>query len=173
MHAAIVKGRPFGIVSFHRHMAGRHVADADHGQVANLAFGDKPPYIFVISRISIEKIDCNEAVAGLDLAHQLPLGGHVGGKRFFRQHELAARQSLADLLRPRVCQGEEADHINGGIGEDRIGSFVDGSPRDILPCELPGRRADVVHRRDFPKLALLEGSDKSANPCVRTLESPP
>ena len=119
-------------------MPRRHVADTDHGQITNLALCNKPLYIFVIPRISIEKVDRNEAVAGLDLAHQLPFGGHVGGKRLLRQNVLPGRQSSVDLLRSRVCQGEEADHIDGGIGEDGIGSFVDGGVGNILPRELPG-----------------------------------
>ena len=139
MHAAIVKGRPFGIVSFHGHMPGRHVADTDHSQITNLGLGDKPLYIFVIPRIPIEKVDRNEAVAGLDLAHQLPFGGHVGAERLFGQNVLAARQSSVDLLRPRVSQGEQSHHIDGGIGKDSIGSLVDGGVGDILPCELTGR----------------------------------
>ena len=122
-----MKGRPFGTVAFHGDVPRRHVADANHGQVANLALGDKPLYIFVIPRISIEKVDCDEAVAGLDLAHQLPFRGHVGAKRLFRQNVFAVRQSLVDLLRPRVRQGEQADRIDGGIGKDGLGRIVDGS----------------------------------------------
>src|SRR5207302_10442088 len=59
---SIVKGRSFGIVSFHRHVPRRHVADTDYSQITNLALGDKPLYIFVIPRIPVEKVDRNEAV---------------------------------------------------------------------------------------------------------------
>jgi hypothetical protein len=114
-------------VSFYGHVPRRHVADADHRQITNLALGNKPLYIFVIPRISIEKVDRNAAVAGLDLAHQLPFGGHVGAKRFLSQHVFAERQSLADLLRAGVGQGEQADYVDRGISKNRIRSFVDGS----------------------------------------------
>ena len=126
VHAAVMERRTFGIVAFQRHVAGRHVADADHGQIADLALGDEALDIFVIPGIAIEEIDGDEAVAGFDLVHEVPFCGYVGANRFFRQHVFPVCQSMANLLRACICQGEQTHGIDGRVAENRLRAFVDG-----------------------------------------------
>src|SRR6476469_2627518 len=80
VHAAIMKWRAFRIVALKRHVSGRHVADTDQGQIANLACGNEPLDLLVIPGIAIEEIYGHETVAGLNLADQIPLCVHVGCK---------------------------------------------------------------------------------------------
>lgn len=126
------------------------MADPDNGQVADLSLGDKSLDIFVIPGIPIEKVDGNEAIAGLDLPDQLPFCCDVGAKGLFCEDMLAVGERLSDLLWPCVSQGEQSDHVNRRIVEDGIGGFVDGCRRDVLARDVSNRRIDVVHCGHFP-----------------------
>ena len=106
VHSAIVEWRAFGIVAFERHVSGRHMADADHSQVADFTVGNEVLNFFVIPGVAVEQIDGNEAVAGLDLADELPFGRDVGSDRLFREHVLVELESLSNLRGPCVGESE-------------------------------------------------------------------
>src|SRR5271165_4880590 len=57
MHPAVVERRAFGIVPFQRHVARRHMADPDHGQVANLPLRNKSLNVLVVPGVPIEQVD--------------------------------------------------------------------------------------------------------------------
>jgi hypothetical protein len=52
--------------------------DADDGQIANLIVCSKPTDILVIPGVPVEKVYCDKAIAGLDLADELPFGTDIG-----------------------------------------------------------------------------------------------
>ena len=102
-----------GKAAFKRHVARRHMADPDDRQLTDLALCDEAPDILVVPGIAIEQVDGDEAVAGFDLAHQLPFGGDIGAQRLFRQYMLVVGQGLPNLLRPGIGQGKQSHGIDG------------------------------------------------------------
>jgi hypothetical protein len=75
---------------------------------------------------------------------------------------LARSQGLPDLLRPRIGESEQADHVDAGIGEDAIRSFIDSSLWNHAASELPRGGIGVVHGANFPKIVLLHRGYKTA-----------
>jgi len=91
-------------MAFERHVARRHMADADDGQIPNLSIANKTVDIFVIPGIPVKQVDCDEAVTRLDFVYQLPFRSYVGANGLLGQHMLAGGKSLADLV--GTCVGE-------------------------------------------------------------------
>ena len=68
VHAAVVEWRALGLVAFAGHVAGRHVADADDGKIADLAFLDEVDDFLVVPGVAIEEVHRNHLARSLDAA---------------------------------------------------------------------------------------------------------
>ena len=82
VHSTVVKRRTFRFVTLGGHVAGRHVANPQDRQIADFSLGDERPHILVIPRVSVEQINRDEPIAGLDFLDQLPFRLDIRRQRF-------------------------------------------------------------------------------------------
>jgi hypothetical protein len=133
-------------VSLAGHEAGRHVADANDGQLADLSAGDEREDLLVIPGVAIEQIDGDDAPGDLDRLDKAPPGPGVGGDRLFSQHMEVARKRLADQIGPSIGEREKADRVQAElsrISEQCVGVRVDRGVGQSGPREVPRRLAGV------------------------------
>ena len=95
-----------------RRQAGGHVADADNGQLANLAPPDKFLDRVVIPRATQIKIHRAQRLGFLHATHGLPLALDRIRHRLFRHDMLPASHRLPDLPQAGIRQGEQSDDLN-------------------------------------------------------------
>ena len=66
------------------------------------------------------------------------------------------------LLRPGIGESKQPNDVDGGIGEDRIGSLVNGGSGNIFCSEMARLATNVVNRGDFPNIIGEHRGHKTA-----------
>ena len=115
----------------------------------------------MVPGISIEEIDRHQTVASFNLSYQLPFRAYVGAERLFRQYMLVVRQSLPNVLRPRIRKRKQSHGIDRRVAKDGIGVVTDCCVRYLLSGQSARLTADVVHCGYIPKIVLLPSGHKS------------
>ncbi len=150
VHSAVVERRAFGTVPLLRHMAGSHMADANNGQLSDLAFADEIHNYLVVPRRTVEHIHRHHPIGALHHSHDIPLGFDGLGDGFFEQQVFAGSQPFTNLFGAGVGKGEKTDYIHRRVGENNIFVECDQSVRHHLCCRPAGFRAGVANVRHIP-----------------------
>ena len=104
VHAAVVVGGTLIFVSLARCQSRSHVADAQDGKFANLAFIDKLLHSLVIPGVAQIKVDSGNAVILFNQVHNFPFLINGVGNGFLRQDVLMAPDSFLYLFFSGICQ---------------------------------------------------------------------
>ena len=118
VHAAVVEGGSLVFVPFSGGESGRHVADADDGELADFSASDKILHDLRVPGIAEVEVDGAELVGRFFELDDVPLFAEFVGEGFFADDVLAGLYCLLDSACPGVGQCEKTDALHFGVIPD-------------------------------------------------------
>ena len=155
VHAAVVVGGTFVLVPLARCQSRSHVADAQDGQFANLAFINELLHGLVIPGVAQIKVDSGNAVVLFNQVHNFPFLVDGVGNGFLRKDVLMAPDSFLYLFFSGICQSKKADSLYAPVVKDFLFIGYDSGRRGKVSCQFSGSRIGIADICDVPSAAFL------------------
>jgi hypothetical protein len=161
VHAAVVEGRPLGLVTLARQEVGRQMGQVQDRQLPDLAGGDEIAHRPVVPGVAVEEVDDHVPVAGLDFSQQALFLHDGRGEGFVRQHVQAAREGSANKTWARVGEREDPDGFNPSARDQPLAIIVGDEDGHRIARQREAGRIPVIDPGHLPSRVVAKDGEVS------------